>query len=162
RPAYPHCRGIQAVTLAGARDQSFYLRELVFEYCPRPRVAIRCIECSDEHTVDGCLDVAALRIDGITRKCRARDNRLTAARKNSDAVPRFLSSPDAALACPFDGGLGAFRVRCLQLLQADHVRLRILKPRNEVVKTLVDIVDVEGGDLHPEDGIAIQGSPDQA
>jgi len=47
-------------------------------------------------------------------------------------------------------------------LQADHVRLRILKPRNKVVKTLVDIVDVEGGDLHPEDGIAIQGSPDQA
>lgn len=86
------------------REQTLHPRELVFEFWTWLRVAIGRIERSDEHAVDGCLDVAALRIGRLTGKCGVRNNRLTAARKYSNAVPRFLSSPDAAVACPFEGG----------------------------------------------------------
>jgi predicted RNA-binding Zn-ribbon protein involved in translation (DUF1610 family) len=39
-------------------------------------------------------------------------------------------------------------LRCLQLLQTDHVRLSLSKPLEQVRQTPVYVVDVEGCDLH--------------
>ena len=41
-----------------------------------------------------------------------------------------------------------FRLRRLQLLQADHVRLCSFEPGKKVAEALVNIVDVEGRDFH--------------
>jgi len=49
-------------------------------------------------------------------------------------------------------------LRCLQFLQADHVRLRSPQPRDQIGQALVDIVDVEGGDLHSGIAGAANGS----
>src|SRR5262249_1504844 len=102
-PCQHHWR-IEAVELCGMREQTLHPRELVIESWTWLRIAIGRIERSDEHTVDGCLDVAALRIARITGKCGVRNNWLTAARKYSNAVPRFLSPPDAAVDCPSEDG----------------------------------------------------------
>ena len=60
-----HDRRIEGVKLGRVRQKPFHPGELVFEFRPRLRVAVRRIERRDEHAVDGCLDVAALRIVGI-------------------------------------------------------------------------------------------------
>ena len=68
-----HDRRIERAKLGRVCQKPLHPRELVFEFRPRLRVAVRCIERRDEHTLDGCLDVAALRIVGVTRQLYPRD-----------------------------------------------------------------------------------------
>jgi hypothetical protein len=94
------------------------------------------------------LDIARLRVVGIAGQVRVGNDRLRAARKNGDAVPRFLSAPDSAVACLLDRGSGEFAIRGLQLLQAHHVGFGSAQPAKQIGEPLVDIVDVKGGDFH--------------
>jgi hypothetical protein len=77
---------------------------------------------------------------------RVQDRRLAA--QDGDAVPGLLAAPQRVVA-----GLAQFRLReCLvgglQFLQADDVGPRALQPGEQVRQAAVDVVDVEGGDLH--------------
>ena len=95
--------------------------ELVGEFRPRLRVAVRRIEGGDQHAIDGGLNVAGLRVLGVAGQIGAGDDRLATARENGNAVPRFLPAPDRAIARFLDRCLRKFTVRGFELLQADDV-----------------------------------------
>ena len=122
--------------------------ELVVEFGPRLRIAVRCVERSDQHAVDGCLDVAALRIVGIARQVGAGDDRRRSAREDCDAVPALLAAPDRLVAGLAQRIGREFRVRGFQLLQADDVGFCPAQPFDQVRQAAPDIVDVEARDLH--------------
>ena len=122
--------------------------ELVGKFRPRLWVAVRHVERGDHDAADGCLDVAALRILLIAGQRGADQHRLGVARQNGDAVPATLAAPHGAVASlaqriDREGRVGGF-----QLLQAHHVRPLGGQPRQQIAEPLVDVVDIEGGDLH--------------
>src|SRR5262249_2648172 len=57
-------------------------------------------------------------------------------------------TPGGAVARLLDGGLGKLVVGGLELLQRHHVGLLGAQPIQEIGQPLVDVVDVEGRDLH--------------
>ena len=88
-----HDRRIESIELSRVLQQPLHPDELVFEFRSWLGVAVRCIEIRNQHAIDRCFDVAALRIVGITRQRSARDNGLAAAGEDGDAVPRLLPPP---------------------------------------------------------------------
>ena len=74
-----HDRRIEVVKLGRVGQEPLHPGELVFEFRAWLRVAVRRIERRDQHAVHGCLDVATLRIGGITGQRGARDDWLTIA-----------------------------------------------------------------------------------
>ena len=130
------------------RDQPVEPCELVVEFRAGLRVTVRSIEASDENAVDRSLDVAALVILRIAGQRVARQHGLHAAREDRHPIPRFLATPNRLVTGPAHGISGKIRVGALELLQAHDVRPRGAQPGGEVRQPLVDVVDVEGRDLH--------------
>ena len=56
--------------------------------------------------------------------------------------------PNCAIAGSFDGLRWKLRIRRLELLEDDNIRLRLLKPTKQDFETTVYAIDVVGGDLH--------------
>ena len=143
-----HDRHAGGEQIRGMRREPIHPGELVGKFRPRLRVAVGRIERRDQHAVHRRLDVTRLRVGGIAGQFVAGNDRISAARQNGDAIPRFLTAPDRAIAGLGNCGLRKFAVGGFQLLQADHVRLRRSKPGQEISQALIDVIDVEGGDLH--------------
>src|SRR3954469_8941891 len=122
--------------------------ELVVELRAGLRIAVGQVDAADEHTIDRRFDVAALRVAGVARQSRARQDGFLAARENGDAVPGFLPAPHRAIARLAERIDGKFRVGGLELLQAGDVGPRRLEPLQQVRQPPVHVVDVEGRDLH--------------
>ena len=65
-----------------------------------------------------------------------------------DAVPALLAFPDRAVAGFTQRLRGKIPVGRFQLLQADDIGCRGGQPRQQMIETAIDIVDVESGDPH--------------
>ena len=143
-----HDRRIQGVKLGRVSQEPLHPGELIFEFRPRLRVAVRRIERGNQHAVDRRLDIAALRISGVAGQLGTRDDGLTIATQDGDAVPRLLPAPNGAITGLFDCRDWKFGICRLQLLKAGNVRPGLAQPAAEIGKPLVDVVDIEGGDLH--------------
>ena len=143
-----HHGNVLGIELGGMRQQALHPGELVGEFRARLRIAVRRIERGDQHAVDRGLDVSALLVARIAGKPVARQDRLRVAGEDSNAVPSLLAAPDRAIAGLLDCVFGKIAVGSLQLLERDDVRLGRLEPRQKIGEALVDIVDVEGRDLH--------------
>ena len=143
-----HNGNVLGIELGGMRQQALHPGELVSEFRARLRIAVRRIERGDQHAVDRGLDVSALLVGRITGELIARQDRFRVAGKNGDAVPSLLAAPDRAVSGLLDCVFGEIAVGSLQLLKRDDVRLGRLEPRQKIGEALVDIVDVEGRDLH--------------
>ena len=143
-----HNRNVLGIELGGMRQQALHPCELVSEFRTRLRIAVRRIERSDQHAVDRGLDIPALPVGWVVGEFIAGQDRLRVAGKDGDAVPSLLAAPDRAVAGLLDCAFGKIAVGSLQLLKRDDVRLGRLEPRQKIGEALVDIVDVEGRDLH--------------
>ena len=130
------------------RNQAVEPGQLVVEFRAWLRVAVRQIDAGDEHAPDGRLDIPALRIVGIAGEGLCGDDRRRPARQDGDAVPGTLTLPYRLVAEIVQGTSRKLRLLTFELLQADDIRLRRLEPGRETAKALVDVVDVEGRDLH--------------
>ena len=89
--------------------------------------------------------MAVIWIAGQTASCL---DRFGAAGENGDAVPAFLAVPDGPVAGLADRRLGKFLLRCLEFLQANHVRVGLGQPSQQHRQSAVDAVDIEGRELH--------------
>ena len=78
---------IKGVKFGRVCQEPLHPGELEFEFRPRLGIAVGRIERANQHAVDSRLDVAALRVGGVTGQRGVRDDRLTAASKDGDAVP---------------------------------------------------------------------------
>ncbi len=96
--AREHDRHAGLVERGGVTREPLEPGELVVEFRPGLRVAVRRIERSDQHAVDRGLDVAALGVVRIARQLGARDDRHHAARQDRDAVPGLLAAPHRLVA----------------------------------------------------------------
>ena len=143
-----HHGNIFGIELRCVRQQALHPPELVRKFRARLGIAVRRIERGDEHAVDRGLDVPALTVGWVTGELIARQDGLSVAGKDGDAVPRFLAPPDRAISGLLDCAFREVAVGSLQLLKRDDVRLGRLEPRQKIGEALVDIVDVEGRDLH--------------
>jgi hypothetical protein len=130
------------------RCSSVAARQLVFELWTRLWVAVRRIERCDQNTIDGGLDIPALGIFKISGERDVRNEGLAIARKDGDTIPRILSTPDGAVTCSIDFGLRKLGFSRFQFLEANHVGFGRLEPIKKIAEALVDVVDVEGRDLH--------------
>src|SRR2546429_6507758 len=68
-------------------------------------------------------------------------------RQDRYAVPGTFAWPDSAIAEVTKGTCRKCSLFYLEFLKANHVGLRPCEPRREIMQTLVDVVDVESGDL---------------
>jgi hypothetical protein len=105
------------------RQQALHPGELVVEFWPRLRIAVRRIERGDDDAINRRLDIARLPVVGIARQFVPRHDRLAAARQDGDAVPGFLAGPHGAVARLLDRGLREFAVGGFKLLQRNDVGL---------------------------------------
>src|SRR5262249_3675181 len=75
-------------------------------------------------------------------------NEFLASRQDSDAVPTFFASPDGVVSGLTNGGFRKLFLRRLQLLQANDIWRRFLKPSQDHRESAVYAVDVEGRYSH--------------
>ena len=123
--------------------------QLVVEFRPGLRIAVGQIDAADQDAADGGLDVARLIILRIAGQGGPRHDRLRSPRQDGDAVPGPLPAPHGVISGPPDRIGRKLRVGAFEFLQADDVGLRALEPVQQVGQAAVDVVDVEGRDLHP-------------
>ena len=134
--------------LAGMRPQPPEPVELVIEFRPGLRIAVRQIDAGDDDAVDGGLDVARLVILAVAGQGRPGQHRLGVPRQDGDAVPGLLPAPHRAVAGFLDRGSREIGVGRFQFLQGNDIGPGGAQPLHEVRQTPVDVVDVEGCDLH--------------
>ena len=126
--AREHDRDAGLVERRGVARQPLEPGELVVEFRPRLRVAVRRIERGDQHAVDRGLDIAALFVVGIARQFGAGDDRHHAARQDRDAVPGLLAAPHRLVAGLAQRIGGKLAVGGFQFLQAGDVGLGAAQP----------------------------------
>ena len=129
--ANEHDRDIQIEQFGRVAREPLQPPELVVELGAGRRVAIRQVQATHQHAVDGRLEKAALIVSGVSRKTAPRLDRLPAARQDCDAIPGLLAMPDRAIAGLLNFLLREAHVRRFQLLQADDVGLRFLHPAQQ-------------------------------
>jgi hypothetical protein len=91
--------------------------------------------------------IACLVIVRIPRQAGSRQHRIALAREDRYAIPGTFAQPDSAVSEVTKAACRKCSLLHLQLLEANNVGLRLREPRREIVQALVDIVDVESGDL---------------
>ena len=143
-----HDRHADGKQLRGMGREAIHPGELVFEFRSGLRVAVRRVERRYKHAVHRSLDVARLRVVRIAGQFGAREDGVSPARENGNAVPRFLATPDRAITRFLDRRFGEFTIRSLQLLKAHHIGLGRAQPGEKIGQPLVNVVDVEGGNFH--------------
>ena len=124
--------------------------ELVIEFRPGLRIAVRQIDAGDDDAVDGGLDIARLVIIAIAGQRGSGQYRLGVARQDGDAVPGLLSAPHRAVAGFLDRQNRELGIGRFQFLQTDDFGFSRAQPAQQVRQAAVDIIDVEGRDLHVE------------
>jgi hypothetical protein len=70
------------------------------------------------------------------------------AREDCNTVPALLTAPNRLISRSLDLRNGELRVRCLELLQTDDIRLGGTQPIQQVRQAALNVIDVEGGNLH--------------
>ena len=83
----------------------------------------------------------------IPRQAGSRQHRIALPRQDRDPVPGAFAQPDSTIAEVAKGICRKRSLLCLELLETNDVGLRPCKPRREIIETLIDVVDVESGDL---------------
>src|SRR5262249_41777800 len=126
--AREHDRDACAIELLGMPREALHPSKLVREFGAGLWVAVRGIERRDQHAVPRRLDVAALRVYGVARQLRARDNGLEIAGEDGDAIPRPLTAPSRAITRFRERGLWKLRIRSLEFLQRDNIGLGGAQP----------------------------------
>src|SRR4029077_577357 len=101
----------------------------------------------DEHAIYRRLDIACLAILRIPRQAGSRQQSIALPRQDRYTVPGSFAQPASAIAEVTKGTCRKCSLLNLELLEANDVRLRPCEPRREIMQTLVDVVDVESGDL---------------
>src|SRR5215203_4344830 len=129
-------------------NQTIQPSQIVVELRARLRIPVWRIDRRDQHAIDRCFNVSALRIARITGKRALRDDRLCAARQYRDTVPTSLPAPRRAVSRRLDRRGGKARILGFQLLQAHDVGPRRVEPVQQIREPLVDVIDVESRDLH--------------
>src|SRR5260221_461086 len=76
--------------------------ELVVEFRPRLRIAVRQIDAGNDDAFDRGLDIARLAVGGVAGKLRPDQHRFGLPRQDGDAVPGLLSAPYRAIASLVD------------------------------------------------------------
>src|ERR1700676_2445110 len=128
-------------------DQTFEPGQFVIELRTGLRISVRQIDGSDQHTIYRRFDIACLAIFRIPRQARSRQHRIALPRQDRYAVPGTFAYPDPTIAQVTKGTCRKCSLLCLEFLEANDVGLRPCEPRREIVQPLVDVVDVESGDL---------------
>src|SRR5262245_22233458 len=134
------------------RMQALEPRKLVVEFWARLRVAVWQVDATHQDARNRSFYVTGLGIFRITGQCRACHDGRVPACEDGHAVPSPLTSPDRVITSEPDCRGRKFPIGTLELLQAYDVGPRILEPLQQVGKTAVDIVDVEGGNFHQVPG----------
>ena len=110
RCSKPRSRWYTRLTAVSPRRlQALEPSELVVEFRPRLRIAVRQVDRGDDGTPDRRLDESALYIVGIARQLRPRHDRLCAPGEDRDPVPAFLSAPCRALSASLASGMKRVR-----------------------------------------------------
>jgi hypothetical protein len=119
--------------------------QLVVELRPRGRIAVRKVETSYQHAVNGSLYIPTLLVVQLARKAAPGYEWLRSSGQNSDAIPGFLTVPGSTVT-----GTANFLFwerHGFQFLQAHDVRLVLFQPAKQDFQTAIDAVDVVGRDL---------------
>ena len=102
--------------------ETFEPAHLVVKLRTRGRIAIWQIETSDDYAIDLSLKVSAMGVIGIARQAAATFRQLPDARKDRDAVVRFLAVPDRLVPGLVDRLRWKLLIGRLELLQACNSR----------------------------------------
>src|SRR3984957_17841054 len=121
--------------------------ELVIEFGTGLGVSTGSVDRGDEQAVDGCLEIAALPIGGVTWQVHASHHR-NPSRENRYAVPTLLAAGYRMIARLADCLRWELGVRGFDFLKAHDVGLSFAKPVEQVRQATVDVVDIKTGDLH--------------
>ena len=146
--ARQHHGDILLQQLGGVRAQPPEPVELGVEFRPRLRIAVRQIDAGEDEAFDGGFDVAGLVVVAVAGQGGAGQNWLGVSRQNGDAVPGLLALPHRAVAGFFERCDRKVGVGRLQLLQCNRIGFCRPQPGQQVRQAAVDVVDVEGRDLH--------------
>src|SRR5262249_36864783 len=92
--------------------------------------------------------VTGIRVTRISGQFGSRQHRFPMAREDCHTVPVLLTAPDRFVSRTLNLYDGELRVRCLELLQADDIRLGGAQPVQQVRQAALNVVDVERGNLH--------------
>ena len=85
--ACQHDGRIEHIKLRCMRDETLHPSELVSEFWSWLRVAVWRVERPNKHAIDGCLDVAALRVRRIAGQCGVRGDGIAATCEDCDPIP---------------------------------------------------------------------------
>jgi hypothetical protein len=85
---------------------------------------------------------------GVTGQAGADQHWSMISRQDSHAVPGTLARPDGLVAESAKGIHWKYLVGGLEFLEADHIRRSLGEPSQEIFQTLVDVVDIEGRNIH--------------
>jgi hypothetical protein len=114
------------------RPQPLEPVELVIEFRPGLRIAVRQVDAGDDDAVDGGFDIARLVIIAIAGQGGAGQHRLGVARQDGDAVPGLLSAPHRAVAGLLDRHNRELGIGRFQFLQADDFGLAARSQRSRL------------------------------
>src|SRR4051794_2209556 len=128
-------------------NQPFEPGQLIVELWPRLRISVRRVERSDQHAIHRRLEVASLAILRIARQLGPREHRIAVPGQDRYAIPGSFAQPDTAITQVPESARRKCSLLGLELLQAHHVGPCLSEPGRKIVQALVDVVDVECGDL---------------
>jgi len=97
-------------------------------------------------------------ICGISRQAYAGQYGSMVARENRHTVPGPLPLPDCFVPGSAKSIRGKLSLLRLELLETNHVRLSSGQPGQEVIKPLIDVVDVERRNPHPSPSLNFWGA----
>ena len=113
-----HAAGFEA---CGMREEPFEPGELIGEFGPGPRVAVRQVEAADQDPVAGGLDVAGLAVARVARQTPPRLDRGLAAAQDRHAVVGPLAVAERGIADRFERRVGERGIGRFDLLEAYDV-----------------------------------------
>ena len=134
--------------LRRVRPQSLEPFELVVEFRPGLRIAIRQIDAGHDDAPDRRFDIARFPVLAIAGQFCSDQYGIGAPGQDGDAIPAFLPAPDRAVASLGDSCCRKIIVGRFQFLQRDDIGLCLTQPSQQVRQPPVDVVDVEGCDFH--------------
>jgi hypothetical protein len=122
--------------------------ELVVKFRPGLRIAVWQIDAAHQNAADRSFDIPRLCVHSVASKGCPRQDRLSPARKNGNAIPRLLSFPDRGISRTLKPRLRKRLVSAFEFLETNNVGPGRLQPAQQVWQPPVDVVDVESCDLH--------------
>ena len=130
------------------RGQPFEPRQFVSEFRTGLRIAVRQVNARNKNTTNRCFQVPSLPIVIVAGKFRASQDRQLFTGKDCDAISGALTDPDRLISRGLQSVGGKAMLLRLEFLEADNFRLFLFEPTQKVRKPFIDVVDVEGCNLH--------------